>query len=363
MQKKCVMPCMTRASQHYEVSLVEECRAFLNKVNSICEKKGRYSPMKKRFLLGLAVLGTASMLCGFDSAETADSVFSKMQTASVEADNAAVDMDMNVDVSVNIGDGSTVSSIGIIVGGDFSVDTTMEPLAVGLEGSLDLSTFGQTQTLTMKMYSVTNEAGELESYIYTEDSSLGEGAWTYDNSGALGLDLDAVTEKVKDLTAEDFAEWGFEYTLAPEAADVDGVECYVLSSTIDADTFGTILDKASTLTGEDLTGDETVAQALALLEGLKIDMDYYVDAATYLPVKMHIDMNDSDLSTISQFAQAMLGASDDGETTIDIVINDLSFDAAMSYGTVEEIIVPEDALAAVEAGEASSVQDIVDAAM
>lgn len=319
--------------------------------------------MKKRVLLGLAVIGTASMLCGFDSAETADSVFEKMQAASVEASSTATDMDMNVDVAVNIGDGSTTSTLGIVMGGAFSVDATMDPLAVGMEGSVDLSTFGQTQTLAMKMYSVTNEAGELESYIYTEDSSLGEGAWTYDNSGALGLDLDALTEQVKGLTAQDYAEWGFEFTLAPEAADVDGVECYVLSSTIDADTFGTIIDKASTLTGQELADEASVAQVLALLEGLKIDLEYYVDAATYLPVKMHMDMNDSDLSMISQLAQAMMGSSEDSTTTIDIVINDLSADAVMSYNTVDEVAVPADAIAAVESGEASSMQDIVDAAM
>lgn len=318
--------------------------------------------MKKRFLAVLAVLGTASMLCGFDSAETADSVFSKMQAASVEADSAAVDMDMNVDVAVNIGDGSTTSSIGIVVGGDFSADTTVDPLAVGMEGSIDLSTFGQTQTLTMKMYSVTNEAGELESYIYTEDSSLGEGAWTYDNSGALGLDLDAVMEQLKGLTAQDYAEWGIEYTLAPEAADLDGTECYVLSTVIDAETISTVLDRASALTGEDLAGDESIAQALAILEGLKIDIDYYVDAATYLPVKMHLDMNDSDFSIISQLVQSLMGSEDD-TTTIDIVINDVSVDAAMSYNTVDAVTVPEDAIAAVEAGEASSVQEIVDAAL
>ena len=318
--------------------------------------------MKKRFLAVLAVLGTASMLCGFDSAETADSVFSKMQAASVEAESTDMDMDMNVDVAVNIGDGSTTSSLAIAMSGDFSVETTMDPLAVGMEGSLDLSTFGQTQTLTMKMYSVTNEAGELESYVYTEDSSLGEGAWTYDNSGALGLDLDAAMEQVKNLTAQDYAEWGFEFTLAPEAADVDGTECYVLSTVLDADTINTILDKAAVLTGEDLTEDESVAQALALLSGLKINLDYYVDAATYLPVKMHMDMNDSDFSIISQLVQSLMG-SEDSTTTIDVVINDLSVDAAMAYNAVDAVEVPADAIAAVESGEASSMQEIVDAAL
>ena len=36
--------------------------------------------MKKKLLLGLTVLGAASMLCGFDSAETADSLYQKCST-------------------------------------------------------------------------------------------------------------------------------------------------------------------------------------------------------------------------------------------------------------------------------------------
>ena len=38
--------------------------------------------MKKKLVLGLAVLGTASMLCGFDNTQTANDVLQKTQEAS-----------------------------------------------------------------------------------------------------------------------------------------------------------------------------------------------------------------------------------------------------------------------------------------
>ena len=73
-------------------------------------------------------------------------------------------------------------------------------------------------------------------------------------------------------------------------------------------------------------------------------------------------MNDSDFSIIGQLVQSLTG-SEDGTTTIDIAINDLSVDAVMAYNTVDAVEVPADAIAAVESGEASSMQEIVDAAM
>ena len=73
-------------------------------------------------------------------------------------------------------------------------------------------------------------------------------------------------------------------------------------------------------------------------------------------------MNDSDFSIISQLVQSLMG-SEDSTTTIDVVINDLSVDAAMAYNAVDAVEVPADAIAAVESGEASSMQEIVDAAL
>ena len=46
--------------------------------------------MKKKLLLGLTVLGAASMLCGFDSAETADSLYQKMLDATAVASGASL---------------------------------------------------------------------------------------------------------------------------------------------------------------------------------------------------------------------------------------------------------------------------------
>lgn len=327
--------------------------------------------MKKKLMMGLITLCAASMLCGFDSAETADSVVDKMQAASTGSESMSMTMGMNCDLLINIGDGTTTSSLAMLLNGEFDVAAIVDPLSMSMEGSMDMSMLGEAQTLTMKMYMVPNEANELETYVYTEDSATGEGYWTYET--AAGLDMTALMEQSADIsmTAADMAEWGLVFELAPEAADVDGTECYVLSTAIDSATLTTVMDKAMAMAGEDVVSEEDLAtldQAMALLEGLKIDLEYYVDTTTFLPVKMHIDMNESDMTMLNSVLTAFMATTNedgttDTSTTAEIVVNDLSVDAFISYEPVEAITVPEEAIAAVESGEAISADEVIESAM
>ena len=313
--------------------------------------------MKRKLLLGLITLGAASMLCGFDSAETADSVMQKMQEAGAAAAGVSMDMGMNVDVAVNIGDGQTTSTLAVAMSGDFAIDASMDPFGMKMDGNMKVSALGEGEEITMKMYGVTNDAGEFETYVYTEDSTSGEAEWAYDKEE--GLDMASLMEMSKSMDAAALSEWGLTFELAPEAADVNGTECYVLSTTMDSSTLSSVLAKASELSGTDLTADQDVAAALAMLEGLKLNLSYNVDTATYLPVSMHMDMNGSDLTTLNALVQSMM-ADEDSQTTVEIVLNDVSIDVTTAYGAVEPITVPQEALDAVASGEAESVDELVE---
>ena len=120
--------------------------------------------MKRKVLFCLAALGTASMLFGFDSAETAESVLEKMQTAASEDSLAGMEMDMDIsiDLSLDIDDGTASSSIGIGASGNFDADVNKEPAAMSMDGRLDMSLLGQNQSVTMKMYSVSSEDGKVD---------------------------------------------------------------------------------------------------------------------------------------------------------------------------------------------------------
>ncbi|MCD7884603.1 MAG: hypothetical protein LUI87_12990 [Lachnospiraceae bacterium] len=328
--------------------------------------------MKKKLVLGILGLGAASLLCGFDSAETAESVMEKMQENAASAENMTSEFDMNFDVSVAIGDGSTTTTIQALVTADLDIAATLDPLATSVTGTFGISTLGTDETIAMQVYMVT-EDDDLNAYIYTEDSSYdeeGAGTWQYGSASDLGIDfdLDSLLDMSSSYDYSDLTEWGITFDLASEAADYNGTECYLLSTVIDSANITTILDKAEELAGEELTeeaglDDETMDMILELLDGLQIKIEYYVDTATYLPAGMHIDLNDTDMTAINTFATEMLSAYFDSEdsdttTTIEIILNDTSMDYSVSYEDAVEITVPQEAYDAIASGEAENLGDL-----
>lgn len=309
--------------------------------------------MKKNVMFTLAALGAASMLCGFDSAETADSISLKMQEASqaVIDQGMSMKMDMNLDGALNISDDTTTSTIAMAIKGGFDIDYTMDPFAMKMVGNMDVSALGEGQSVTMQTYAVTGENGELETYTYSEDATTGESGWAYAADDS--FDMNQILELSKSMDPQMISEYGLTFELAPEAADVDGTECYLLTTTIDKDTFATMINKTAELTGEAVPTEE-LNMVLAYFDGLKINVSYYVDVATYLPVSMHMDMNGSDLSTLNSLLATSMGEAAEG-TSMELVMNDCSIDASVAYGNVEPITVPQEALDAVASGAAASV--------
>lgn len=309
-----------------------------------------FGMMKKKLVLGAALLGAASMLCGFDNTLTANDVLQKMEAVSKDATSTTIDMSMNLDGGVNISDGTTTSSINANIGADYSMAVNLSPLAMQMDMDMNLSVLGQNENINLKIYAVTNDNGELEMYTYTEDSTTGESEWAHETDSS--MDYNQLLELSNSFSVSDYSDWGLNFELAPEAVDVDGTECYLLSAVIDKDSISTMLSKLSALSGEDLTADEDVALILAYMEGIVLRMDYYVDTASFLPVSMHMDLNDSDLTTLNALVAGLLASSDDGSSTAELVLNDCSIDAALSYGDPVEVTIPEEALQAAQQAEA-----------
>ncbi|MCD8347012.1 MAG: hypothetical protein LUD16_03465 [Lachnospiraceae bacterium] len=330
--------------------------------------------MKNKWIVGLLALGSVSMLCGFDSAETAESILTQVQenTASVESMTSA--FDLNCDIAINISDETTTSSIGISVGADYDIQATLDPLATALTGTMTISTFGNGETIDMQMYMISSD-DTVDTYVYTEDSASdeeGAGTWEYSSVSAEDYDIQSLMELSESLDYSQMSEWGIDFTLASEAADYEGTECYLLTTVMDVSTVSTILEKAEELAAEsgadvsDLTGDADLDAVLELLDGLQVKIEYYVDTATYLPVAMHIDLNDSDLTALNNYLAAYLAdylASEEDSSTIEIILNDLSMDYTMSYDNAEEITVPQEALDAIAAGEAEDLEETIEEAV
>lgn len=314
--------------------------------------------MKKKLVLGLAVLGTASMLCGFDNAQTANDVLQKTQDASEDVAGMTATMSMNLDGALNVSDGSTTSTLQAKVTGNFDMAANTDPYGMKMEGTVAMSFFGQNQTVDLEMYGLTNEDGAFDSYIYSKDSSTGEGQWQHTTDSS--IDYSQLMGASKSINISDVSDWGLSFELAPEAAEVDGKECYLLTAVIDKDTLNTIITKTSELTGEDLSADENVATALAYMDGISMKIQYYVDTTTYLPVSMHMDLNDSDLTNLNALLAGALASSDD-TSTAELVLNDLSFDISCVYGDAVDITVPDEAIQAAQDVEnpVTSIEDAV----
>lgn len=302
--------------------------------------------MKKKVLMGLAVLAAASMLCGFDSAETLDSLSEKMAAAEVDMNSMSMGMDINLDAALNVSDGTNTTNMPITASGSLQMDYTLDPIAMKMDGSIDVAALSEGQTTPIESYMVTGDDGTMT--MYMKDPVSGSWQAQSDDTGVNMKELmDAAAGQ--SVSFSDMAEWGVSFELAPEAADVDGVECYQLNCTIDSAAFNTILQKSSEITGQDLTADENVSMVLGMLNGIVMNLEYYVDASSYLPVKAHVDFNGSDLSAFNTFiAQLMGGAMGDSaaSTTAEIVLNDCAFDMTMAYNTVDEIVIPDEVLAA-----------------
>ncbi len=316
--------------------------------------------MKKQFLTGLAVIAAASMLCGFDSAETIDSLGEKMAAAEVDLQSMSMTMDVNLDAALNMSDGTNTSNMPFTAAGSMQIDYTLDPIAMKMDGSFDVAALSEGQTIPIESYMTTGEDGTMTMYV--KDPTSGAWAAQSDNSGINMKELmDSTTGQ--SMSFGELAEWGLNFELAPEAADVNGTECYLLSGTIDSAALNTIIQKTSETTGEDLTADENVSMVLSLFDGIVMNIEYYVDASTYLPAKMHMDLNGSDLTTINAFInQIMAGAVSEGAaaTTVDLVLNDCSVDATISYNSVDEIVIPDEVLAAPNADvDVSSLTDAV----
>lgn len=300
--------------------------------------------MKKKLSVILITLGAASMLCGFDSAETAESILQKQQEAVENVSSTDAHAAINADIAIDFAG----ASLKATANGGIDVEVLMEEPAMKLEGSIDVLSplLAQENTYDFKVYMKPKDSGASDVYVYYANAVTGESNWDHDSDETIEVSQLMNTAATVDMTK--LSKLGIEFTLAPEAADVDGTECYELSAVIDSAAFSAVLDEISELTGEDLSEDESVSMAMEILEGLKINLAYYIDTETFLPIKMHLDLNDSDLSAIEElvtgYMTTAMGSEED--LSITILLNDVSVDVETAYDTVTEIEVPDEALAA-----------------
>lgn len=300
--------------------------------------------MRKKIFTAALLLGMSSMICGFDQAETVESILQKQQDAAAAVASTSSVVTVNADLAIDL----SGAALKTTASGEIEFDLIPAGPDFRLEGSIDFLSplLAQENTYDFRLFLKTDEADGADVYVYYANAVTGESYWDHDS--AKGVDVKSLMSLSSSINSEKLAALGIDFTLAPEAKENDGAECYQLAAVLDSSTFAAVLDKTSELAGQDLSADESFASAMQLLEGLKINLSYDINTETFLPVGMHLDLNDSDLSVIEELVSSYLTSAMSSEEplTVSIALNDLSVNAVNTYDTVTEITVPDEALAA-----------------
>ncbi len=337
--------------------------------------------MKKHLLLTGAVLTTTSflLLSGFDSAETVESILEKSRAASADISSASYDIDMNADVTLDI------SSLGMTVGlsgsGEASVAAVKDPLALAFEGTFSGSAMGQSGQISVGTYLVTEEDGSLTVYLGSD------GAWTKQTVPA--DEAEQYTAFADQLNVN-YAEMPISFVLGDQANDVNGVECYQLTASLEWDDVKQILvwsAEQAMNTAEEIVGElETEPEVLgtsvsdaedqlndmvaqldaidAYVEGLKLNIAIDISCDTFETQMVYIDMDGSDWTNVIAFLteSGLVSDNNSDEIEVNLDVHDLHI-AIASHGAVEEITVPEEITAnAVDFFEAGDTEDETDTA-
>ena len=306
--------------------------------------------MKKKLMLTALVLGAGSMmLTGFDSAATAEDVMANYMEASKTISSFQADVDMNLDVGLAINMDGVNMNMYISLLGDMAMDYLKDPMSVKVDGSMTLSVPGEdTENVSMQVYMVPGDQGDWECYAYADDGS--ESEWEYTSIPADQMEQILALANSAEL---DYSQLPGTTTLAEEAADVNGITCYELTNTMTYADLEPIINQALEATGETEDTEEiqsTLSMVGMALDGVQLNTIIDIDAETYLPMKVRIDLKGSDFSMLSQIlAYSFADTDDEGNAVfpeISLDLGDLYMEFIYDYTEPAEITVPEEGLAA-----------------
>ncbi len=270
---------------------------------------------KKLAAMGMAAVMTAALLsgCGGGTKATPENLLRDMTDNAEKVESAL--MNMKFEIAMTSGEDS------LSIGMDMDMETTSEPEASHGKGTVSFEMAGSNFSTEMEMYTVLED----DQYVtYT----MMENEWTKevaDEEEALG-DVEGMTGSIE--------EYADKFQLEEDLVDVDGKECFELTGELEGDIFAEMIqsDMMDSFSGYGLD-EETVADMV-----FPCTIDIYRD--TILPARIYFDL--------AETFEPLL--EDSGVTASDCYI-ETTF---MEYDSVDEIVVPDEALAAEDAGDDTS---------
>ena len=265
--------------------------------------------MKKKFiLLSLVVLLVCGVLSGCSFSlfvPTTESVLDKMSENLGDVNSMEADISIVLDMNV----ASEGLEVPATVSGELSVSkvNTEDGYVTHDTTEMSVNLMGMEQEQVSESYTVA-EGGTATEYTYNSEFDV----WVKEE----------VDVKDSDITTMDVETFKEVLTLSEELETYDGVECYVLTGSIDFDTMEDMgmMDSGSL---KDMTGDISEPMSLTL----------YIDKETFYPECFIFSIED-------------IASEEDGVTTS---INELSITIDIEgVNTLDDIKIPEEVLSAEE---------------
>lgn len=256
---------------------------------------------KRLAAAGMAAVMAAGLMAGCGKKATPESLFKDVEKNSEKIESAKCNIAMKMEMS----DGTDSMAVSM----DMDMGVTTDPAAVYGKGEVDMSALGMDQKAEIEMYQV-EEDGEQVTYTLTD------GEWSR-NVGS-----DDMFEDVEDQAKL--------FELSKDMVEVNGKDCFELTGDMGGDTLSGMMgeEMISDLAGLDLDEEE--------ISDIKVPCTMYIYRENILPARVTVDMSD----VLGTLAGAEEAGVDISEFSIEITY--LEFDC------VDEIKVPEEALAAVE---------------
>ena len=314
--------------------------------------------MKKRLTtLLLAGIAGSAMVMGASAADiTADEILKNAAAQSAAVNEINGDVLMKVDGALTMAD----QAITLVADANVQVSAVMDPFNVqsiaDLAFNLDMMGQQQDGDYHADFYVVPDENGQFVSY-----SGASDGETTTWTKSALGEEFSEQLKQIIGL-GQTAPELPIEFNVSEDLADVDGIQCYELTSSL---TFEDVMnvynayleaykDELPEEVLSQLPDEESLASIGSMLGGLIINVTIDVANDNYEIEHLRIDTEGSDFSSLGMILGLFMSAGSESEEmpSISLDVNDLFIECFYDYTTPVEIVVPDEAIAnAVDAGD------------
>lgn len=312
--------------------------------------------MKKRMLALSSILGMSFMLLtGFDSSVTPETI---LENASAAISNASsLDFNMGLDFLLNMemltrsGEDTIPLNVGMGISGNIEFQAAQDQSFATLM-NLSMISMGTSEQLSNSIYLVPNEDG-YDSYTY--DSNIGTWSYQFEESSDTQETLDQLKGLLSGDLPDDFSDSSsdlsdlssyVEFTLSDQPVTVNGVSCYELTSTIDGSLFSENQQLIDTLFSMQDMDETSMLLVYYMLDGINIDISYYVAVDTNLPVQVLVDFSETNLSILSQLIELSMSLESDSsaETSFDFSLDSALITINIDTDNLPTVTVPQEAL-------------------